>query len=242
MNMHLLRATLAEAIGTFILVGVGSLSIASAGLAQLPALLIVPFGFGLALLAAIVIFGNVSGGHFNPAVTLAALFDGRVDLITSIAYWIAQLAGAIVASLMILLVFSDQAGVAATMTTAGVQDGPAFALEAILTALFVAVILTVTRKQPTWAPLVISLTLIAIHFAGVPITGASVNPARSLGPAIVAGKIATGTTGIWVYLAGPLLGGLIGWGVYRFFTPPDDDDELEFEDEVEEGLEDVAEG
>jgi aquaporin Z len=250
MNMHLVRATLAEAIGTFILVAMGSLAIISASGGSIPPLLTVPFGFGLGLLAAIVIFGHVSGGHFNPAVTLGALFDGRVDIVGAILYWIAQVVGAVAASLMILLVLSNgnidtgKSAVAVTMTSAGVGDAPAFAAEAILTAIFVAVILTVTRTQPTWAPLVIALTLTAIHFAAIPITGSSVNPARSLGPALVAGKIMGGTTGIWVYLAGPLLGGVIGWGLYRFFTPPADEFEIEIEDEedLEEELEEVAEG
>ena len=235
MNMHLLRATLAEAIGTFILVGMGSLAIVSAAGQQLPSVLVVPFGFGFGLLAAMTIFGHVSGGHFNPAVTLGALFDGRIDVLGAIGYWIAQLVGAIVASLMILEIFTAQGQqvVAATMTSgaSGIGDGVVFAVETVMTTIFVAVILTVTRKQPTMAPVVIALTLMVIHFATIPISGASVNPARSLAPAIVSGKLVSGQTAIWVYLAGPMLGGLIGWGIYRFFTPPDEEVEIEFEDE-----------
>ena len=245
MNMHLLRATLAEAIGTFILVGMGSLAIVSAAGQQLPSVLVVPFGFGLGLLAAMTIFGHVSGGHFNPAVTLGALFDGRIDVLGAIGYWIAQLVGAIVASLMILEIFTAQGQqvVAATMTSgaSGIGDGVVFAVETVMTTIFVAVILTVTRKQPTMAPVVIALTLMVIHFATIPISGASVNPARSLAPAIVSGKLVSGQTAIWVYLAGPMLGGLIGWGIYRFFTPPDEEVEIEFEDEeeLEEELEEL---
>lgn len=230
MNMTLLRAVLAEAIGSFLFLTIGYLAVVSAtGLGQtvLP-LLVVPFGFGFGLLAAITIFGHVSGGHFNPAVTLAAIFDGRIDVLGGIAYMVAQVIGGIVASLMILAVVSKDA-VAATVSSGGVPEAQAFAVEVVLTATFVAVILTVTRKQPSLAPLVIGLTLVAIHFAAIPISGASVNPARSLGPALVAGKYAS----LWVYLAGPMLGGLVGWGMYRFFTPPDDEDEL-----VEEGYED----
>jgi aquaporin Z len=237
--MTLLRAVLAEAIGTFILVGMGSLAVVSAtGLGQSAlVLLVAPFGFGLGVLAAITIFGHVSGGHFNPAVTLGAIFDGRIDIIGGIGYMVAQVVGAIAASLMILLVISKDA-VAATMNSGGVGDGPAFGVEIILTAIFVAVILTVTRRQPSMAGLIIALTLIAIHFAAIPISGASVNPARSLGPAIVSGKLLSGTTGIWVYLAGPMLGGLIGWGVYRFFTPEEDEEGLDDEEDDEE-LEDA---
>ena len=237
MNMNLVRALLAEAIGTFILVGMGSLSVVSAtGLGQSAlVMLVAPFGFGLGLLAAISIFGHVSGGHFNPAVTLAALFDGRIDVVGGIGYMIAQVLGAIAASLMILLVVSKEA-VAATVNSAGVGDGQAFGVEVVLTAIFVAVVLTVTRKQPAMAALVIGLTLTATHFAAIPISGAAINPARALGPAIVAGKYAS----LWVYLAGPMLGGLIGWGLYRFFTPPDDELEGELEDEdYEEELEEL---
>lgn len=236
MNMNLVRALLAEAIGTFILVGMGSLSVVSAtGLGQSAlVMLVAPFGFGLGLLAAITIFGHVSGGHFNPAVTLAALFDGRIDVVGGIGYMIAQVLGAIAASLMILLVVSKEA-VAATVNSAGVGDGQAFGVEVVLTAIFVAVVLTVTRKQPAMAALVIGLTLTATHFAAIPISGAAINPARALGPAIVAGKYAS----LWVYLAGPMLGGLIGWGLYRFFTPPDDEledeaDDEDYDDDLEE--------
>lgn len=238
--MTLLRALLAEAIGTFILVGIGSLAIVSAVGQSLPPLLIAPFGFGLGLLAAIVIFGHVSGGHFNPAVTLAALFDGRINVVGAIGYWIAQVVGAIGASLMIQLTV-NQGAVAATMNAGGVGDGQAFAVEAIMTAILVAVILTVTQREPRMAPLVIALTLTAIHFAAIPVSGAGVNPARSLGPAIVLGKLIGGQTGIWVYLAGPMLGGLIGWGLYRFFALEDEEELEDVEDEDEDAYDDDLE-
>jgi aquaporin Z len=106
-----LRAVLAEALGTFVLVVVGSMSIVSAtGIGQgsggVIILLVAPFGFGFGLLAAITLFGHVSGGHFNPAVTLAALFDGRVDVLNAILYVIAQVVGAVAASFAILLILS----------------------------------------------------------------------------------------------------------------------------------------
>ncbi|HEY2917317.1 MAG TPA: aquaporin [Candidatus Limnocylindrales bacterium] len=226
------RAWIAEALGTFVLVGIGSLAAVSAtGLSQgsgVFVLLVVPFGFGFGLLAAITLFGHVSGGHFNPAVTLAALFDGRVDLVNAIAYAIAQAIGAVLASLMVLVVVAKGA-VVYTVNNPSVSDINAFILEAILTTIFVAVILTVTKKQPSVAPLVISLTLVAIHFAAVPISGASVNPARSLGPAIVSGTYG----GLWIYLTAPFLGGILGWLLYRFFTVDEDDVEIEVEDEDE---------
>jgi aquaporin Z len=233
------RAWIAEALGTFVLVLMGSMAVLSASGAgsgsSVIILLVAPFGFGLGLLAAISLFGHVSGGHFNPAVTLAAVFDGRVDVKNGIAYWIAQTIGAIVASFAIVAIVARDA-VTHTRNVPGVEDLQAFGAEVVLTAIFVGVILTVTKKQPTFAPLVIALTLTAIHFAAIPISGAGVNPARSLGPAIVAGNYDK----LWIYLTAPLLGGLLGWLVYRFFTIDEDDVELEFEDE--DALESEVEG
>ena len=103
------------------------------------------------------------------------------------------------------------------------QDLHAFSVEIVLTAVFVAVILTVTAKRPQAALFVIPLTLIAIHYAGIPVSGASVNPVRSLAPAVVSGTY----EGLWVYLTAPFLGAILGWGVFRLFNPPGDEDTLE---------------
>ena len=192
-------------------------------------LLVVPFAFGLGLMAAIGVAGHASGGHFNPAVTLAALIDGRLDWMNSAGYVIAQLVGALAASLGMRLIGSLDL-VSATRN----QPGPlaesafgtelsAFALEVVLTAVFIAVILTVTRKSPGQAIIVIPLTLVAIHFIGIFTSGASVNPVRSLAPAVVSGNYES----LWVYLTGPFVGAILGWGLYRFLTPPGDDLELE---------------
>lgn len=239
------RAIAAEAFGTFVLVLVGSLGISSAVIAtggQDPTVilvLIVPFAFGFGLMAAIAIAGDTSGGHFNPAVTLAALFDGRIDWINAIGYAIAQVLGAVAASLTIRLILT-QAFVRATVNRAGsiAADAPtaqihAFATEVLLTTIFVALILTVTRRAPKSALFVIPLALVAIHFAGMLISGASVNPARSLGPAVVSGDY----DGLWVYLTAPFAGSIIGWGVYRLFNPPDEDadgDEAADDDDLDE--------
>jgi aquaporin Z len=212
------RKLIAEAVGTFILVGMGSLGILSSGaLPGTPVLVAVPLAFGLGLLAALAVAGHVSGGHFNPAVTLGALLDRRVDVMTAIGYVVAQVIGATVASAMIL-VLSDQAAVAGTKNMPGsVGDGGAFLVEVVLTAIFVAVILTVTRKDPGHALIVIPLTLLAIHVAGIPLSGASVNPARSLGPAIVSTDFAA----IWIYLTAPFLGAVAGWLVFRVLSADD---------------------
>lgn len=239
------RALVAEAIGTFILLLFGSLGVATYVIvtqgqgAPLYAIVILPFAFGLGLMAAIGVGGHVSGGHFNPAVTLAALFDGRLDWLNALGYVVAQIIGAFAASLVILLVTSMSI-VASSVN----QPGPtaatqfdtelrAFAVEALLTAIFVAVILTVTRKAPGQAIVVIPLTLMAIHFVAIFISGSSVNPVRSLAPAVVSGTYAS----LWVYLTGPFVGSILGWGAYRFLTPPDDEEEDE-EHEADEFMAD----
>jgi aquaporin Z len=205
---------LAELVGTFVLVFVGSMSILAAHAMNAPLLVVVPLGFGLALLAAIFAFGDVSGGHFNPAVTLGALLDGRIALIDALSYVVAQVVGAVGASAAVLLM-SSQSAVAGTTNApgTGVSDLQAFGLEIILTALLVIVILTVTERDRGHAPLAIPLTLIAIHLAGIPFSGASVNPARSLGPALVGGDLSH----IWIYLTAPFAGAAVGWGLFRAF-------------------------
>jgi len=211
------RKYLAELIGTFILVVVGSMSIAAAAAMNVPVLIVAPFGFGLALLAAIQAVGHVSGGHFNPAVTLGAFLDRRIDAMNAVGYVVAQVIGAIAASALLFFI----AGQAAVQATAnGFPDGKALnaiVVETLLTAIFLLVILTVTKRAPGQAAFVIPLTLSVIHFAGIPFSGASVNPARTLAPALVGGTL---DANFVVYLVGPLLGAAIGWAVYRALDEP----------------------
>jgi aquaporin Z len=206
------RRYLAEVIGTFILVVVGSMSIVAANAMQAPVLLVAPFGFGLALLAAIQATGHVSGGHYNPAVTFGAFLDGRIDAMNALGYVVAQVVGAVAASAVVLL-FSSQAAVQGTASSfAEGKAAVAFGTEILLTAIFLLVILTVTRRAPGQAAFAIPLTLVMIHFAGIPFSGASVNPARSLAPALVGGTL---DANILVWIAGPLIGAAIGWAIYR---------------------------
>lgn len=210
---------LAEFMGTLVLVFVGSmgiLSVLSLDGADSPVkLLIIGFAFGLALLAGIWAVGHVSGAHFNPAVTLAMLLDGRISLSDSVGYWVAQFAGASVASLLVAGASSREA-VAQTMTTYADQ-GTAMLIEIALTAVFVWMIMAVVRTGASHAPAAIALTLVGIHLAGIPFSGASVNPARSFGPSLVSGDF----TGLWVYLVFPMVGGLVAYGLYRLFPAPE---------------------
>lgn len=207
------RKYLAELFGTFLFMTIGYASIAAFGAAgTVPGLLVVPFSFGFGLLAAIFAFGHISGGHFNPAVTVAAVLDGRTTPTNAAGYIIAQVIGAIGAAAVVLVVVG-QAAVAAGRTVPGgnVDELGALILEVVLTAGFVVVILTSTKRAPALAPLAIPLTLVAIHFAAATLSGASVNPARSIGSALVGGDLFA----LWVYIVAPVVGAVGGWAVYR---------------------------
>ncbi len=206
---------LAELVGTFLFLSIGFLSALGAGAMVGIPLLTVPFGFGLGLLVAIYAVGHVSGGHFNPAVTLAMFLDRRTSGTDLVGYWIAQFVGATLASLAILTVTSSGA-VASTATAFGDGDtGLAFLVELVLTTAFILVILASTKTAPATAGMAISLALVAVHFAGIPFTGASVNPARSFGPALV-GQV---YGGLWLYIVVPLLGAVVAWGLWQLFQP-----------------------
>jgi aquaporin Z len=217
--MGKMQKYLAEALGTFTLVGIGSFAIVSAGEfpAQGAGLVSIAFGFGLALLVGLYAFGEVSGGHYNPAVSLAMFLDRRLPMDDLIGYWIAQFLGAIAASVVVLIAFDD-ATVASTTTQAS-DNWAAIVVETVMAALFIAVILQSTKSERTHgtALLAIPLTLVAIHLAIIPISGSSVNPARSFGPALVG----TEFTDYWIYLIFPTLGAIIGWAVYRIVAEGD---------------------
>ena len=208
---------LAEFLGTFVLVFFGSMGILSVGGAVGAAEIVaISFAFGLALLAGIWAVAHVSGAHFNPAVTLAMLVDGRTSFGDAIGYWVAQFAGATVASLVVMAASSREA-VAGTVT--GYETlSTGILMEIVLTLVFVWVILAVTRTGGNHAPVAIALTLVSVHLAGIPFSGASVNPARSFGPAVVSGEFGQ----LWVYIVFPLVGALISFAFYRLFPAADD--------------------
>jgi aquaporin Z len=226
---------LAELFGTFVLVAGGSTAILAAlkavnagpytppGQALNPGVnaieIIVPFGFGLALLAALYMFAEVSGGHFNPAVSLSLFLDRRLSFEDLLGYWIFQFSGAILASLLLLIPFNHDL-VKQTATVPG-SYGQAVFLETTFTAIFVLVILHSTKSDRFGGTALVSipLTLLMIHFALIPYTGSSVNPARSLGPALVGDE----WHGIWVYFVGPAAGAIIGWIIYTVVVKGDTD-------------------
>src|SRR5919201_6071079 len=209
--MKVWQRYLAELFGTYILVFIGTMSIVAAGrLGPGLAELIAPFGFGLALLGALYAFAEVSGGHFNPAVSLGLFLDRRIGVEDLVGYWISQFVGAILASLTVLLAFTKR-DVANTATVPS-SDGTALVIEIAMTAIFVAVILQSSKssRYAGSALLAIPLTLLAIHFAAIPFSGSSVNPARTLGPALVGDH----WDSEWIYFLGPGAGAAIAAIVY----------------------------
>jgi aquaporin Z len=140
------------------------------------------------------------------------ILDGRTTPTEGAGYIVAQVIGAIGAA-AVVVVAVGQAAVTAGVTKpgSGVSDIGALLLEVVFTAGFLAVILASTKRAPALAPLAIPLTLVAIHFATASLSGASVNPARSIGSALVGGDLAA----IWIYLVGPIVGAVVGWGVWR---------------------------
>lgn len=216
------RKYLAELLGTFLFMMVGYMSVPAFQHSAPPAsnLLVLPFAFGLGLMAAIFAFGGISGGHFNPAVTVAFMLDRRAPVVQGVAYIIAQIIGAIAAAVVVLLTV-NQAAVASAITKPGegISDISALVLETIFTAIFLTVILIVSKRNGTMAVLAIPFTLVGIHFAIATITGSSVNPARSIGSALVGGDL----NQLWIYLVGPTLGGILGYGVYKLMDGGLDD-------------------
>ena len=208
---------LAELFGTFILVFVGTTAVVASGRAGAPVLLVAAFAFGLALLGALYAFGEVSGGHFNPAVSLAMFLDRRLAASELIRYWIAQFLGGILAALILLLATTKH-DVAGTATQPS-SNGSAFVIELVFTAIFVLVILQASKSKSfgSSALVAIPLTLLAVHLAAIPFSGSSVNPARTFGPALV------GNTwhGVWIYFIAPPLGAVLAWAVHTVVVQGD---------------------
>lgn len=227
------RKLFAEFLGTFWLVfgGVGS-ALISAGFPQLGiGFTGVSLAFGLSVLTGAYAFGPVSGGHFNPAVSLGLATAGRFSWKELGPYWIAQLIGGTVAAFVLLKIcegnidFSLANGFAANGYEDHSPNGytwqSGFLIETVLTAFFLLVILGTTegRAPVGFAPIAIGLALTLIHLVDIPVTNASVNPARSTSQALFVGGWALQQ--LWLFWAAPLLGGLIGGLVHRFALADD---------------------
>lgn len=215
---------LAEFIGTFTLVlfGCGAAVIAGSEIGYMG----ISFAFGLALTGMAYGIGHVSGCHINPAVTLGVVTSGRMPKSEAAGYIGAQVAGAIVAALVLLIIASGKAGYSVSANGLG-QNGwgdgmfggysmvAAFVFELVATFLFVVVILGSTGGDApsAMAGLAIGLTLVVIHLVGISVTGVSVNPARSVGPALFAG--AKALSQLWLFIVAPVLGGVAAGLVFK---------------------------
>jgi aquaporin NIP len=207
MKNGLLKKSLAEAIGTFTLVfaGCGSLMVAE----RFPGVLshaVIPAIFGLAVAVMIYAVGHISGAHFNPAVTLAFAVARHFPFGQVLAYWTAQLTGAFAAIGVLKLILPSGGSYGATIPA--VSNGQALAWEIILTFFLMFVIVAVAtdaRAVGTMAGAAIGGTVMLAAWVGGPVTGASMNPARSLAPGVFEGHLNV----MWIYLLGPCLGAIL---------------------------------
>jgi MIP family channel proteins len=229
-DAQLVRVALAEAIGTFVLVLAIAAAVVAATLADPIAgaaysSLAVPVAGGIALAVLAASLGPISGAHLNPAVTVGLALNRKFPWSRVPVYVLAQLVGAVGAALMVWWVYGPNARsvahLGATVPAPGVDAWQAFGVEAVVTFVLVLVVVAVAtgaRAQASIAPLAIGAALAAAIEISGPISGAGVNPARALGPMIVAGVF----TDWWVYLIAPLVGGALAAMLYIRFLRPDD--------------------
>ncbi len=213
------RKYIAEAIGTCVLVtfGCGTAVAVGCNSEAGSGYLVTALAFGLVIVAMAYSIGNISGCHINPAVSTAMLIRGKLSGIDFIGYVISQIIGAAVGCLIIGAVFGFDCGFGANQIQDGWTNGSipgALLVEIVLTFVFVLAIVGVTSRTENAAVtgVVIGLTLTLVHILGIALTGTSVNPARSLMPAIFAGG--TALSQLWIFIVGPEIGGALAALVY----------------------------
>ncbi len=219
-----MKKYLAELIGTAVLVfiGCGSAVIAGSHIGFQG----IAFAFGLAVMVMVYAIGPISGCHINPAITISMLVARKISAKDTIGYIIAQCVGAIIAAAILLLIASGKSGYEVAVSGLG-QNGyglnspdqysllACLVAEVVLTFLFLFVIFGSTHANAPkgFAGIAIGLSLTIIHLVGIPITGTSVNPARSLGPAIIVGGEAL--TQLWLFIVAPIVGGIIAALIWK---------------------------
>ncbi len=223
----------AEAFGTFWLVfgGCGS-AILAAGVPEVGIGFVgVSFAFGLTVLTMAYAVGGISGGHFNPAVSLGLAIAGRFAYKDLVPYWLAQLVGGIVGAAVLFVIASGVAGYTPggfasngydALSPGGYGLVAALVAEVVLTAFFLIVILGSTAKAAPagFAPIAIGLSLTLIHLISIPVTNTSVNPARSIAAAIFAQNGALGQ--VWLFIVAPLVGAAIGAAIWKYVLGSDE--------------------
>ena len=224
-----MKKYVAECIGTAVLVllGCGTAMLVGCDAAQGGGYVLTALAFGLVIVGMAYCVGNVSGCHINPAVSLGVLLTGGMSAGDFVGYVISQIIGGFIGSGLLALIFSmgnvsDMTGGCGANGLAGVGGSAAAGLvvEIVLTFIFVLVILGVTDKKAghgSFGGLVIGLTLTLVHILGIGLTGTSVNPARSIGPAVVAAIAGNGAPlgQLWVFIVGPLVGAALAALIYK---------------------------
>ncbi|MCC8051761.1 MAG: aquaporin [Clostridiales bacterium] len=216
-----MKKYLAEMIGTCVLVTFGCGTAVAVGCSSEAGsgYLLTALAFGLVIVAMAYSIGNISGCHINPAVSIAMLIRGQLSVTDFIGYVVSQLIGSAIGCVILGIVFGFDCGFGANQIQEGWTNGSvpaALLVEIVLTFVFVIAIIGVTSKVENSAVsgLVIGLTLTLVHILGIALTGTSVNPARSLMPALFAGG--TALLQVWIFIVGPLIGGALAAVVYGF--------------------------
>ncbi len=216
-----MKKYVAEAIGTFVLTFLGCGAAVSLGCSEtVPATVVgTAIAFGLSVVAMAYTIGGISGCHINPAITLGVLCAGRMSAKDACGYWAGQVIGGVIAGAALCGIYGAETGLG-TNGIAGCDNNIVLALtvETLLTFLFVLVVLGTTDAKKgagNLAGLAIGLTLILIHLVGIHFTGTSVNPARSIGPALFTDGEAL--VNLWIFIAAPLLGGACAALCWKYF-------------------------
>lgn len=227
-----MKKYIAEFIGTMVLVtlGCGTAMLVGCDAANGSGYMLTAFAFGLTIVGMAYCVGNISGCHINPAVSLGVLMTGEMNIKDFVGYIVAQCLGAFCGSILLALIFNvgyvtDMTGGLGANGLSGVHENPIVGLvvEIVLTFIFVFTILGVTSKKANhgaFAGIVIGFTLTLVHILGIGLTGTSVNPARSIGPAIVAAM--SGNTApiscVWVFIVGPLIGAALAAVIWKVIS------------------------
>lgn len=219
------RAYVAEFLGAmlFVLIGTGAI-IAVRG----TDIVAIALAHGIAFAVLVYATARISGGHLNPAVTLSMMITQDIKIAPGVAYIFAQMLGAVMATTLWYVILFNQIGEAVQFGAPGVEtaalgNGGALLLEIVLTFVLVSVIFAVAvskRGFGAMAPLVIGLTVVLIYLVAFPLTGGSVNPARTFGPALISNAFDS----FWVYLLGPAIGGILAAGVWTYLFLPADEE------------------
>ena len=220
-----MKKYIAECVGTFVLTFLGCGTAMFLGCGEPAGVVGTAIAFGLAVVAMAYTIGEISGCHINPAITLGVALSGRMSWKDAIGYWIGQIIGGIIAGALLLLIANvvgkDLTGALGSNGVANAGGvGGAFLVEVIATFIFVLVVLGATDAKfgaGKPAGLAIGLSLILIHLVCVNLTGTSVNPARSIGPALFAGGQAL--KDVWVFICAPLVGGALAACVWPLLVP-----------------------